>query len=76
MLLHAAIAAFYRDEEDPRLNEDDFASAYKIIIDRKKTASPSKIVSVKHEKISEEQYKTEMEATNDKGTDKGIPQSV
>ncbi|MCI7056122.1 MAG: ATP-binding protein [Selenomonas bovis] len=59
MLLYAAISSLYRDESNPVLTEQDFDEANTIIHLRKQSNEPHEphIVSIKHEKISEEEYK-------------------
>ncbi len=59
MLLYAAISSLYRNEINPILTEQDFDDANRVIHLRKQSNEP-RIVSVKHEKISEEEYKQEM----------------
>lgn len=55
MLLYAVVSALYKNETEPRVDMADFEGAYKMILERRKSTEPPK-VTVKTEKISEEQY--------------------
>ena len=57
MLLHAAVSALYRDEDQPILNIEDFESAFKIILNRRTDSQPA--VKITHETISAAQFEEE-----------------
>lgn len=59
MLLYAAVSSFYRDESAPFLTEADFDEANKVIKLRNQS-DRADIVSVKHEKLSEEEFEQEI----------------
>ena len=59
MLLHAAVSAIYRDENNPVLSEEDFNSAYKMILSRRTNSNFGTEVKITNETISAEQYKSE-----------------
>ena len=54
MLLYAAVSSLYRNENEATLNMTDFDGAYNMILERRKNTAPK--VTVKTEKITEEQY--------------------
>lgn len=57
MLLHAALCAFYRNENQPLIELEDFDSAFDMILNRRNYSSDS--VKITHETISAEQYTLE-----------------
>lgn len=72
MALLAAISAIYRDEQHICLTLQDFTEAYEMI-QKRRVKHPQPEITVKHERISAEQYAAETGAANDdKETDSGV----
>lgn len=57
MLLHAAVSALYRDENNPTLTPADFDVAYEMILERRAGAQAE--FKITHETISAEQFALE-----------------
>ena len=57
MLLHAAISAIYKNEQNPIIGFEDFDSAFQMIISRRTNKQPQ--VTVQHETISAAQFEEE-----------------
>lgn len=57
MILHAALCALYRDENQPLIEPEDFDAAFDMILNRRNDSSAD--VKITHETISAEQYTLE-----------------
>lgn len=71
--LYAAVSALRRAGDNTTLTIDDFDRAYDVIIQRK--SDGSSVIKVKHEKISEEQYKEETDG-HYPNLDKGLQSDI